>query len=88
MGESYLLLYCPQHITVAVPQGQFTNENKLDFTWNNQNWVIAETTVPGFKVGTSRITEPERLQLVNYVQDRDHVNVIMDANTYQVLNFW
>src|SRR5687767_4382890 len=49
--EEYILLYCPQHITVAVPQGNYINENKLDFVWNEKPWVIAETTAPGFQIG-------------------------------------
>lgn len=87
IGEEYILLYCPQHITVAVPQGSFTNENKLDFTWNQKPWVIAETTVRDFQVGKSKLTEPDRLNSVEYVQDPKLPDVIFDANSYAVLKF-
>lgn len=87
IGEEYILLYCPQHITVAVPQGTFVNDNKLDFTWNQKSWVIAETTVPGFQVGKSKLTEPDRLNSVEYVQDPKLPDVIFDANSYAVLKF-
>jgi hypothetical protein len=87
IGEEYILLYCPQHITVAVPQGAFVNDNKLDFTWNQKSWVIAETTVAGFQVGKSKLTDPDRLNSVEYVQDPKLPDVIFDANSYAVLKF-
>jgi hypothetical protein len=87
IGEEYILLYCPQHITVAVPQGAFVNDNKLDFTWNQKSWVIAETTVAGFQVGKSKLTDPDRLNSVEYVQDPKLPDVIFDANSYSVLKF-
>lgn len=87
IGEEYILLYCPQHITVAVPQGSFVNDNKLDFTWNQKSWVIAETTVRGFRIGKSKLTEPDRLNSVEYVQDPKLPDVIFDANSYAVLKF-
>lgn len=88
IGEEYILLYCPQHITVAVPQGGYVNENKLDFTWDRRPWVIAETTAPGFQIGRSLVNEPNRLNRVNYVQDPKNSNVIHDVNSYQVLEFY
>lgn len=88
IGEEYILLYCPQHITVAIPQGNFANENKLDFTWNQKPWLIAETTSPGFQIGKSLVTEPNRLTTVNYVQDPKLSDVIFDASSYEVLKFF
>lgn len=88
INEEYILLYCPQHITVAVPQGNFVNENKLDFTWNEKPWVIAETTAPGFQIGRSKVVEPNRLTNVNYVQNPKNSGVIFDANSYEVLKFF
>lgn len=88
IGEEYILLYCPQHITVAIPQGDFPNQNGLDFTWNQKPWVIAETTLPGFQVGVTRVNDPIRLTSVNYVQDPKNADVIFDANSYEVLKFF
>jgi hypothetical protein len=88
INEEYILLYCPQHITVAVPQGNFANDNKLDFTWNQKPWVIAETTAPGFQIGKSMVVEPNRLTNVNYVQNPKNSDVIFDANSYEVLKFY
>lgn len=87
IGEEYVLLYCPQHITVAIPQGDYLNDNKLDFTWNGKPWLIAETTLPGFQVGKTRVTEAIRLTNVNYVQDPKNSDVIFDASSYQLLKF-
>ncbi|HKX85007.1 MAG TPA: hypothetical protein VJL58_12365 [Pyrinomonadaceae bacterium] len=88
IGEEYVLVYCPQHITVAVPQGNFVNQNKLDLAWNQKTWLIAETTAPGFQIGLSTVTEPDRLNRINYVQDPKNSNVINDVNSYQVLEFF
>lgn len=88
IGEEYILLYCPRHITVAVPQGNFVNENGLDFTWNQKPWMIAETTAPGFQIGRSMIVDPNRLTSVQYVQNPKNSDVIFDANSYEVLKFF
>lgn len=88
LGEEYIMLYCPQHITVAVPQGNFPNENKLDFTWNQKNWVIAETTLPGFQVGVTKVQDAARLQTVKFVQVPRQTDIIFDASSYNILKFW
>jgi hypothetical protein len=87
IGEEYVLLYTPRHITVAVPQGEFANDNKLDFTWEGKPWLVAETTVPGFQVGKTKVTEPRLLTTVEYVQNPKNSGVIFDANSYEVLKF-
>jgi hypothetical protein len=88
IGEDYILLYSPQHITVAVPQGNFPNENKLDFTWNGKPWMIAETTVPDFQIGKTRVQEFAKLMKVQYVQNPKETNIIFDANSYALLKFY
>ncbi|MGD9563540.1 MAG: hypothetical protein AB7F88_16095 [Pyrinomonadaceae bacterium] len=88
IDEEYILLYCPRHITVAVPQGNFLNDNKLDFTWNQKLWVIAETTAPGFQIGSSMVVEPNKLTTVQFVQDPKNSDVIFDASSYERLKFF
>ena len=88
IGEEYLLIYVPQHITVIVPQGDFPDGNKLDFTWNQKNWLIAETTLPGFQIGKTKVADSIRLTRVNYVQDPKNADVIFDADSYEVLKFF
>ena len=88
INEEYILLYCPRHITVAVPQGNFANENKIDFTWNQKPWLIAETTAAGFQIGKSQVKEYGLLTHVQYIQDPKNSNVIHDANSYQILDFF
>lgn len=87
IGEEYILLYCPQHITVAVPQGNFPNENKLDFTWDGKPWMIAETTLPGFQIGKTRVNEFNKLTKIEYVQVPKQVDIIFDANSFNLLKF-
>jgi hypothetical protein len=88
IGEEYILLYSPQHITVAVPQGAYANENKLDFVYENKPYLIAESTLPGFQIGKTRVAEIERLINVNYVQSPRQIDLIFDARSYTYLNFW
>lgn len=87
IGEDYILLYCPRHITVAVPRGNFPNDNKLDFTWENKQWVIAETTLPGFEIGKTKVKESNRLLSIEYVQRPRETDVIFDADNYMRLDF-
>ncbi len=87
INEEYILLYCPRHITVAIPQGGYVNENGLDFTWDQKPWMIAETTAPGFQIGKSRVTAPNILTKVNYVQNPKNADVIFDASSFAVLKF-
>lgn len=88
IGEEYLLLYAPQHITVAVLQGNYTNENKLDFKWNDKDWMIAETTLPGFQIGKTKVNEAIVLGTINYVQNPKQIDIIFDANSYNLLKFY
>ncbi len=87
IGEDYLLLYCPQHITVAVPQGEFPNENKLSFKWSEKDWMIAETTLPNFVIGKTRVKESVKLTSVQYVQKPKQTDVIFEAQTFRPLEF-
>jgi hypothetical protein len=70
-----------------VPQGNFADDNKLDFTWNQKPWMIAETTLPGFQVGKTKVQQADLLTHVNYVQDPKNADVIFDASSYEVLKF-
>lgn len=87
IGEDYILLYCPRHITVAIPQGNYQNNNKLDFTWDGKPWMIAETTLAGFQIGQTMVNDSRLLTRVEYVQNPKNADVIFDANSYEVLKF-
>lgn len=87
IGEDYLMVYCPKHITVAVPQGNFQNDNKMDIQWENKNWLIAETTLPGFQVGTTKVQDFNKITPINYVQRPKEKNKIFDASSMKVLEF-
>lgn len=88
INEEYILLYCPRHITVAVPQGNFVNDNKLDFTWSGKPWMIAESTLAGFQIGVTKVQEARILNKVEYVQDPKISEVIFDANSFASLKFF
>jgi transglutaminase-like putative cysteine protease len=88
INEEYVLLYCPRHITVAVPQGNFVNDNKLDFKWDQKQWMIAESTAAGFQIGTSMLQDPSLITKVQYVQDPKIRNLIYDALSFEPLTFY
>lgn len=88
IGEDYVLLYCPRHITVAVPQGKFPTDNKLQFVYENNNYVIAESTVPGFEIGKTKVQQSDILINVDYVQSPRQIDLIFDARSFKYLNFF
>ncbi len=87
IGEDYILLYCPHHITVGVQQGNFPNDNKMDFEWEKKNWLIAETTLPNFQVGITKVAGFDKITPINFVQRPKEKNLIFDANSMKVLEF-
>lgn len=87
LGEDYLFVYTPDHITVAVKQGRFPAQNGLSLEWEGQTWLIAEGTAPGFRIGVSRVQEEERLKRFQYVQRPRDRDVIFDIATGSQLLF-
>jgi hypothetical protein len=87
LGEDYLLVYMPEHITVAVPQGRFPAANGLSLEWKGQTWVIAEGTAPGFRIGVDRLNDEERFKQFQYVQRPGERDTIFDLATGRRLSF-
>ena len=87
LGEDYLFVYTPDHITVAVRQGRFPARNGLSLEWEGQTWLIAEGTVPGFRIGVDRVQEEERLKRFQHVQRPRERDVIFDIVTGKQLLF-
>ncbi len=87
IGEDYILLYCPNHITVAVPQGNFSVENNLSFEWDGKNYIAAETTLPMFQIGKTKVAQTLLLNTVNYVQKPKQTEIIFEAQTFRPLEF-
>ena len=87
LDEDYLLLYVPEHITVGVKQGGFSNRNGLVFRFEGNDWLIAESTTRGFKIGVTRLEDSERLLNVKYVQRPRVKNLIFNLKNMQPLEF-
>ena len=87
LGEDYLFVYTPDHITVAVKQGGFPAQNGLSLEWEGQTWLIAEGTAPGFRIGVSRVLEEKHLKQFRYVQRPRDRDVIFDLATGRQLLF-
>jgi len=87
LGEDYLFVYTPDHITVAVKQGDFPARNGLSLEWEGQTWLIAEGTVPGFRIGVDRVREEEHLKQFQHVQRPRDRDVIFDLASGRQLLF-
>jgi len=87
LGEDYLFVYTPDHITVAVKQGDFPASNGLFLGWQGEVWLIAEGTAPGFRIGVDRVKEESRLKQFQHVQRPRDRDVIFDLATGRQLSF-
>jgi len=87
LGEDYLFVYTPDHITVAVKQGGFPASNRLFLPWQGEVWLIAEGTAPGFRIGVDHLQEESRLKQFQHVQRPRDRDVIFDLATGKQLSF-
>jgi len=87
LGEDYLFIYTPDHITVAVRQGRFALRNGLSLEWEGQTWLIAEGTAPGFRIGIDRVDEQARFKQFKHVQRPRDRDVIFDLTSGRQLSF-
>jgi hypothetical protein len=87
LGEDYLFVYTPGHITVAVQQGGFPVSNGLWVEWEGQAWLIAEGTAPGFRIGVDHLRDEARLKQFQYVQRPRDRDAIFDVATRRQLSF-
>ena len=87
LGEDYLFIYTPDHITVAVRQGRFAVRNGLSLEWEGQTWLIAEGTAPGFRIGIDRVGEQARFKQFKHVQRPRDRDVIFDLTSGRQLSF-
>jgi transglutaminase-like putative cysteine protease len=71
------------HISTLV-RGDFPNRNGLSFTINGDSYVIAETTVDGFRIGETRLRGGFG---IDYIQDPGEDAPIIDAKTGRELEF-
>jgi hypothetical protein len=87
LGEDYLFVYTPDHITVAVRQGNFPVRNGLYVAWQAQVWLIAEGTAPGFRIGVDRLREEARFKQFQHIQRPRDRDMIFDVATGRQLSF-
>ena len=87
LGEDYLFVYTPDHITVAVKQGNFPAGNGLFLAWQGQVWLIAEGTAPGFRIGVDHVQQEAHLKQFLHVQRPRDRDIIFDLATGHQLSF-
>lgn len=88
LGEDYLFVYTPDHITVAVKQGSFPASNGLFLAWQDEVWLIAEGTAPGFRIGRDRVHEEKRFKQFQHIQRPRDRDVIFDLASGRKLSFY
>lgn len=88
LGEDYLFVYTPDHITVAVKQGGFPASNGLFVAWQSEVWLIAEGTAPGFRIGLDRVNEEKRFKQFQHIQRPRDRDVIFDVASGRQLSFY
>jgi hypothetical protein len=87
LGEDYLFVYTPDHITVAVKQGSFPVRNGLFLAWQGEVWLVAEGTTPGFQIGVTHLKEETRFKQFQHVQRPRDRDIIFDLATGKQLSF-
>jgi len=87
LGEDYLFVYTPDHITVAVKQGNFPASNGLFLGWQGEVWLIAEGTAPGFRIGVDHLQQEAHLKRFQHVQRPRDRDIIFDLATGRQLSF-
>jgi len=87
LGEDYLFVYTPNHITVAVKQGSFPVRNDLFLAWQGEIWLIAEGTTPGFQIGVTHLKEEAQFKQFQHVQRPRDRDIIFDLATGKQLSF-
>lgn len=67
IGHPYLLLYMDGHIAVGVP-GNFSKSNNMNFEHEGTQYFVAETTLPGFAIGISKLQPVMTEDMFRYLQ--------------------
>jgi hypothetical protein len=83
----YILVYSKNHIFVAVEQDNFQNSNSYEFAFRNKKWTPAETTAPGFRIGQTKVTKPELLREMKYVQIPSQKNELFSYPDEKLIMF-
>lgn len=82
----YCLLYFDRHINVGV-KGNFKDENHYVFKLKKETYYMAETTVPKFKIGESRLSNSEILEKVIFYQIPYRSKNVIEAKTNSAIPF-
>jgi hypothetical protein len=87
IGEEYRLVYYLDHITVAVRKGNFASANGLTFSREGETWMIAESTVPGFIIGETKVENTLIFSGIQYVQRPGKSNEVSAFNDLKEIFF-
>lgn len=74
----YCLLYFEHHMNVGVP-GKFPAENGYQIDLEGTRYFMAETTVPGFEIGKSRLSNVEILEHPTFYQIPNKSEAVLEV---------
>jgi len=74
--QKYAFAYSNNHIFVVLPKGNFVDSTAYGFTFDDRNWVIAETTVKGFRIGRTLLKQEDLIKNIKYTQIPRERNVL------------
>ncbi|MEZ4850637.1 MAG: hypothetical protein R3B93_18885 [Bacteroidia bacterium] len=82
----HILVYTPGHICVGV-KGDFDKSNGMYFDHETGRYFLAETTVGGFQIGQTRLVNPIREEVFEYLQFPGKYSKIFDLVMMDSLEF-
>lgn len=82
IGEDYRLIYYEHHLAVLVERGHFSLRDEKyphRYHWQGKEWLLAETTSPGFRVGQSVLVDDTGSVL--YIQRPQEIDRIISLRS-------
>ena len=77
LHEPYYLVYLSKHIAVMVKKGSFSAENGYELKIRGEDFVLAECTATGFKIGSTFLEQGFITSEIRFFQDPKD-NVVID----------
>ena len=87
IGVEYMMVYSNNHIFIAVPEGDFVVTNGYSFIFNDKKWVVVETTVPNFRIGTTQLTKETLVKDIQFLQIPNEKNVLYRYSDKKIVMF-
>ena len=85
IDEEYIIVYTSHQIAIAVPQGDFEDENQLSFEWDGTVWLPCAASSAGFRIGRDHIPGFFTWDEITQVQHPEQEGILIDPHTGSVI---